>query len=197
MNFHIKSLYKVYKHCVIIGLKTKEVCSMNEKKIILFHNPWEENGYLSNWYISKFKVDGIEFSSMEQYMMYNKAVLFEDKAAAERILKTDDCAEIKGIGREVKWYRDSVWAAKRYNIVRTGALEKFNQNSNLMDMLLSTGGSILAEAAVHDKIWGIGLSMTDKRSYDIDKWRGQNLLGKCLMDVREMLKGQWMKRESI
>lgn len=163
---------------------------MEEKKIILFHNPWEENGYLSNWFISKFKTNGVEFSSMEQYMMYNKAILFEDKAAAERILKTDDCAEIKRIGREVTGYKDSIWADKRYNIVRTGVLEKFNQNSDLMNMLLNTGDSVLAEAAVHDKIWGIGLSMTDKRSYDIDKWKGQNLLGKCLMDAREMLKRQ-------
>ena len=37
--------------------------------IICFHNPDEENGYLSNGYMSYFKVDGIEFSSMEQYMM--------------------------------------------------------------------------------------------------------------------------------
>lgn len=163
---------------------------MKEKKIILFHNPWEENGYLSNWCISRFRTNGIEFRSMEQYMMYHKAVLFGDNAAAECILKTDDCAEIKRIGREVTGYQDSIWADRRYNIVRAGVLEKFNQNADFMDMLLNTGDSILAEAAVHDKIWGIGLSMRDKRSYDTDKWKGQNLLGKCLMDVREMLKKQ-------
>ena len=41
-------------------------------KIICFHNPDEENGYLSNWYLSNFKSDGIEYTSMEQYMMYQK-----------------------------------------------------------------------------------------------------------------------------
>ena len=30
--------------------------------IICFHNPNEENGYLSNWYLSDFSVDGIEFT---------------------------------------------------------------------------------------------------------------------------------------
>ena len=39
--------------------------------MICFHNPEEENGYLSNWYLSEFTVDGIKFSSMEQYMMAN------------------------------------------------------------------------------------------------------------------------------
>lgn len=172
---------------------------MKEKKIILFHNPGEENGYLSNWCISRFKMDGIEFSSMEQYMMYHKAVLFGDNAAAERILKTDECAVIKRIGRDVTGYKDRIWADKRYNIVRAGAMEKFDQNADFRHRLLDTGDSILAEAAVHDKIWGIGLSMTDQRSYDTNQWRGQNLLGKCLMDVREMLKKQhsvsWSRQE--
>ena len=34
--------------------------------IICFHNPDEENGYLSNWYPSRFVVDDVEFSSMKQ-----------------------------------------------------------------------------------------------------------------------------------
>ena len=41
-------------------------------EIICFHRPEEENGYLSNWYMSEFVVDGVKFSSMEQYMMFKK-----------------------------------------------------------------------------------------------------------------------------
>ena len=37
--------------------------------MIFFHNPDEENGYLSNWYLSKFTINGIVYSSMEQYMI--------------------------------------------------------------------------------------------------------------------------------
>lgn len=37
--------------------------------IICFHNPNEENGYLSNWYPSPFKSSDVEFSSMEQFMI--------------------------------------------------------------------------------------------------------------------------------
>ena len=44
-------------------------------KILCFHNPDEENGYLSNWYLSEFNVSNITFSSMEQFMMYQKAIL--------------------------------------------------------------------------------------------------------------------------
>lgn len=37
--------------------------------IICFHNPEEENGYLSNWYLAKFRIYDVDFSSTEQYMM--------------------------------------------------------------------------------------------------------------------------------
>ena len=42
--------------------------------VICFHNVDEENGYLSNWYPSPFTLHGVDFSSMEQYMMYRKAI---------------------------------------------------------------------------------------------------------------------------
>lgn len=63
---------------------------MNTKQVIGFHNPDEEYGYLSNWYRSDFEKDGIRFSSMEQYMMYQKARCFRDEKVAAEILKTDD-----------------------------------------------------------------------------------------------------------
>lgn len=68
-------------------------------KIICFHNPEEENGYLSNWYPSRFTMNGIVFSSMEQFMMYCKAKCFHDESVANQILTTDDVAEIKALGR--------------------------------------------------------------------------------------------------
>lgn len=56
------------------------------RQIICFHNPDEMNGYLSNWYLSDFEVNGIKYSSMEQYMMYQKAVLFNDNVIAEQVI---------------------------------------------------------------------------------------------------------------
>ena len=156
-------------------------------KIVCFHNPDEENGYLSNWYPSKFAVNGVAFSSMEQYMMYKKAECFGDKDAADKILATDDVAKIKNLGRFVANYNESRWNGVRQIIVFEGLIEKFSQNENLKKLLKATGNSILAECAVRDKIWGIGLSMQDPDRLQIDKWKGQNLLGYALMTVRERL----------
>lgn len=155
--------------------------------IICFHNPEEENGYLSNWYLSKFKVNRIEFSSMEQYMMYKKAVCFKDNDIAEKILSTTNVAMIKVLGRKVKNYNDSYWSGIRQIVVYNGLMAKFVQNEELKSKLLSTGDCILAECAVKDRIWGIGLSMKDSDRVNPEKWKGQNLLGYTLMMVRDAL----------
>ena len=156
-------------------------------RIICFQNPDEENGFLSNWYLSDFSADGIHFSSMEQYMMYKKAVCFNDTETADRILKTEDVSEIKALGRKVSGYDDNIWSGIRQVTVYQGLLEKFSQNDELKDKLLKTGNSVLAECAVKDTIWGIGLSMRDPDRLEMTKWKGKNLLGYTLMMVRERI----------
>lgn len=155
--------------------------------VICFHNPNEENGYLSNWYLSHFTVGDKTFSSMEQFMMYRKAICFGDEAVATNILSTDDVAEIKALGRQVANYDEHVWNGIRQILVYEGLLAKFSQNEDLKDKLKFTGEAILAECAVKDLIWSVGLSMKDPDRFDKTKWKGQNLLGYTLMVVRESL----------
>lgn len=138
--------------------------------------------------MSEFTVNGITFSSMEQYMMYQKAVCFKDEEIAEKILATTDVAVIKALGRQVKGYNDGYWNGVRQLLVYEGLKEKFTQNENLKKLLLDTEDSILAEGAVNDRIWGIGLSMKDSNRLEPEKWRGQNLLGYALMMVKNWIK---------
>jgi len=158
------------------------------RNIICFHNPEEPNGYLSNWYLSNFVINGKRFLSMEQYMMYEKAVLFNDLDIAEQIMSTDKMGKIKILGRSVQNYQDSPWNGRRQIIVYRGLVQKFKQNEELLQKLLSTEDAILAECAVQDQIWGIGRSMKDGRRMNIQEWNGQNLLGYALMEVRRVLR---------
>lgn len=154
-------------------------------KVICFHNPDEENGFLSNWYLSNFSVGGTDFTSMEQFMMYQKAVCFHDNVIAEQILATQDVAHIKELGRLVSGYNESIWNGIRQIIVYEGLLAKFSQNDSLRKKLKDTQDAILAECAVKDCIWGIGRSMNDPQRMNLEQWKGQNLLGYTLMMVRD------------
>ncbi len=158
-----------------------------DRDFICFHKPEEENGYLSNWYQSRFSFRGTVFSSVEQYMIYRKAIIFGDNAVCNRIMATDDVAEIKLLGRSVRNYNSNLWDGQRQIIVYQGLLARFAQNDELRFRLLNTGSAVIAECAVTDKIWGIGLSMDDDRRFLIDQWRGSNMLGFSLMQVRNML----------
>lgn len=154
-------------------------------KVICFHNPDEENGFLSNWYLSNFSVGGTDFTSMEQFMMYQKAVCFHDNVIAEQILATQDVAHIKELGRLVSGYNESIWNGIRQIIVYEVLLAKFSQNDSLRKKLKDTQDAILAECAVKDCIWGIGRSMNDPQRMNLEQWKGQNLLGYTLMMVRD------------
>ena len=156
-------------------------------KVICFHNPDEENGYLSNWYPSGFSYSEKTYSSMEQYMMHQKALCFSDEDIARQILKTDDVAEIKKLGRLVSNYNEHIWDGVRQIVIYEGLTAKFSQNADLKDQLMATGDAILAECAVKDKVWGIGLSMTDPDRNIPENWKGRNLLGYSLMLVRKKL----------
>lgn len=157
------------------------------KQVICFHNPNEENAYLSNWFYSDFAKDGVMYTSMEQYMMHRKALTFGDTEIAEKIMSASDFGEIKALGRQVQNYDDRVWSGIRQIVIYEGLLEKFRQNPRLKEQLLATGDALLAECAFNDRIWAIGLTMQDNNRFDIEKWRGQNLLGFALMQVREKL----------
>lgn len=141
----------------------------------------------SQWYKSDFSEGSIKFTSAEQYMMYRKALLFGDIASSEKILATNNPKAIKAIGRLIKAFNEDVWDNHKYQIVVRGNLLKFSQNMKLKEALLKTGDKILVEGSPYDRIWGVGLKWDDPEILNESNWRGFNLLGKALMEVRDLL----------
>ncbi|MDY7087122.1 MAG: NADAR family protein [Actinomycetota bacterium] len=166
---------------------------VNRVKYLFFwgHQPERDGsagaGCLSQWWPSRFAADGHEFATAEHYMMWRKAVLFGDEVMAGRILAAPHPKVAKALGGRVANFRQDVWNANRYEIVVSGNRAKFTQHDELRDFLLTTGERVLVEASPLDRIWGIGLGRDDPRAADPRRWRGTNLLGFALMDVREEL----------
>jgi len=141
----------------------------------------------SQWWQCEFSVDGQIYKSAEQFMMAEKARLFGDEETRARILKTDDPAYAKKLGREVKGFDESQWTNARFELVTKGNVAKFGGDEKLRRYLLSTREEILVEASPTDSIWGIGLAAENPDANDPAKWRGLNLLGFALVKARALL----------
>ena len=148
-----------------------------------------DNSCLSQWFHAPFTVDGVRYATAEHWMMAGKARLFGDTSSAAAAIAAGHPQQAKSIGRNVRGFDTEVWQRHRFDLVVEGNVHKFAQNSELLSYLLGTGERILVEASPVDRIWGIGLAATDDRAEHPAQWRGLNLLGFALMDVRRTLRG--------
>lgn len=177
------SVYRVWDKNYLIKL------GENRPELLLFYGhrvtKTVTETCLSQWYPCQFEVDGVTYTSAEQYMMAEKAKLFGDEEIRAEILNTDDPRMCKALGRKVKNFDKAVWDKNKEDIVRNGNFEKFMQNDTLRNFLLSTGEKVLVEASPTDRAWGIGMGKNNPDVLNPQKWRGQNLLGFTLMAVRK------------
>ncbi|MGH9123620.1 MAG: NADAR family protein [Acidimicrobiales bacterium] len=145
--------------------------------------PW----VLSQWWPASFVVDGTTYFHAEGFMMAAKARLFGDDSTVKSILTEENPAVAKKLGRTVSNFEEHVWAAHRYQFVVDGNVAKFSQSPLLQGYLMSTAPKVLVEASPRDRIWGIGMGANNPKAVLPSEWRGGNLLGFALVEVRERL----------
>jgi len=142
---------------------------------------------MSQWWPASFSEDGLTYKTAEHYMMAGKAKLFGDDDILQKILGKDSPKDVKDLGRQIRNFDAGIWDAAKFGIVKHGNLLKFSQNKELKDFLLKTGNKILVEASPVDRVWGIGFAEDHQYASDPENWRGENLLGFALMEVRDEL----------
>lgn len=94
---------------------------------------------------------------------------------------------MKLIGSKVNNFNEEIWNKEKNRIVKIGNMAKFSQNPRLKKYLINTKSKILVKTNGYDFIWGIGLAKDDENIDNPLKWRGDNLLGFILMNVRDVL----------
>ena len=154
------------------------------------HVYFYQNTPLSNWWVSEPAIpyDNHTFTSTESLFMYLKAKVFRDDVMAERIANAhyDDA---KKLGRLIQNFSDEVWVRERENAMYIAIKAKLAVDEVFRDTLLSEEykGKIFVEASPTDKVWGIRRSISD--AYQGKEWRGLNLLGKLLTELRDVTLG--------
>lgn len=144
--------------------------------------------YFGNWYSSRFTMEGKRFRSVGHYLAYKKALLFKDTHAAGVIFDTIDRKTIENLA--IKNFDSRIWEQHKEGLMKQAVLEKFRQNKYLRWLLLDTGDSEIAWCDENDTVLGTGISVYNPAKYDREKWKGQNRLGQCLMEIREIMRSE-------
>ncbi|MGG4146839.1 NADAR family protein [Paenibacillus algorifonticola] len=183
MCYSLKELQHAYK-------------SGEKVKFLFFwgHTPMKDGtisaSCLSQWWESSFKIEGEQYSCAEQYMMAEKARLFYDDEMLEAIMLAKHPKEMKSYGRAIKGFDEALWESRCYDIVLQGNLAKFRQNPELLNFMKTSKNRVFVEASPVDRIWGIGLSKEHPHVNNPLLWKGKNLLGFALTEVRDRLNNE-------
>ena len=144
---------------------------------------------LSNFHPANFTVNGVHYTSSEQFIQHTKALLFNDYATAKKIINATNAMECKELSREILNFEKTTWEKNAKSKCKPGIFQKFYQNSCLRDVLIHcTGDKQIIESA-KDKFWGTGIPLQDDDCLNPRKWlsRGPGIMGEILTEIREEL----------
>ena len=165
-------------------LQPSNLSTIKKANIIAFFG---HSSKLSNHHRCIFTVNGTEFISVEQFYMYSKASHFHDHSTALEIMKSENPILAWSLGKKMKGFDQENWRSVQNAFMKSGLNAKFQQNPELGKYLEDTADCMLVEANPHDSYWGVGLPLHGAGTWQQELWKGKNMLGKLLMEVREGL----------
>lgn len=165
-------------------LRPSEYSTPGNADAVVFYG---RDSRFSNHYQSNFVWDRKSFATMEQYLAYRRSHIAGRKDLANKAMGSNDPAVSKRIMNELRAApTEKEWIESRRDILYSGLMAKFSQREDLMKYLLESENRQLGEAS-RDTTWGIGMTLLDRMVLSPNHWRGANLLGTTLMDVRKEL----------
>ena len=141
-------------------------------------SPW------SNLHKSPFELNGIKFTTAEQWIQYTKSNLFGDTLTSDQILNSETAMEAKRLSYNIQGYDPKIWHEKGYHLCLPGIKAKFIQNPPLLKMLKTTSPKLLVESTI-DKTWGTGVPLKENDALNREKWHNSGWLSSMLLDVRD------------
>lgn len=174
----------------------KSACSQGSVFKFVFFNDFNEedtnSGNLKAECLSRFypinfcDEDGNIYSSLFQYIVSQKAKLFDDLESFHKIMSSSSNQEIYQIDKSIKNFNEEEFIANRDQIAYQGNIYKFSQNENLKEFILKYSlNTIFVDNDPNDKYWGIHLSIDDPSIIDPTKWQGNNKHGFQLTELRD------------
>lgn len=141
---------------------------------IYFYKTNDEYGCFSNFSRHGFELDGKYWLTSEHYFQAKK---FNGTEYEEQVRMASTPMEAANMGRDKSKSLRKDWEEVKDDIMRRAVLEKFKANNDAKKILLSTGDEEIIEKTTKDYYWGCGEDGT-----------GKNMLGKILMETRDILR---------
>ncbi|MBW6411911.1 NADAR family protein [Clostridium weizhouense] len=141
---------------------------------IYFYKTNNEYGCFSNFSKHGFELEGKYWMTSEHYFQAQKFIGTEYE---KQVRMSSTPMEAANMGRDRSKPLRKDWEEVKDDIMRRAVLEKFKANSDAKEILLSTGDKEIIEKTTKDYYWGCGEDGT-----------GENMLGKILMETRDILR---------
>lgn len=139
---------------------------------IKFYKTNEPYGSFNNFKKAPMFIYNRQWKNVESAFQAQKTF---DVVEYDSIWKANSPREAKDLGQKVTLRPD--WEKVKYQVMLECVKAKFEQHTDLQDLLLSTGDEEIVENSPIDSYWGCGAD-----------GKGQNMLGKVLMQVRDELR---------
>jgi N-glycosidase YbiA len=131
-------------------------------------------GCFSNFSPHGFELDGVRWPTSEHYFQAQK---FAGMPHVEEIRQARSPMIAARMGRARARPLRPDWNGVKDDVMREAVRRKFEANPDICDILLLTGDEQIVEQTTRDYYWGCGTDGT-----------GKNMLGKILMEVRDILR---------
>jgi ribA/ribD-fused uncharacterized protein len=171
-------------------IKVIEEKKKDDSGILFFFSKEPENKEFSSFYDTTFKLDDVEYKNAEQAFQAIRAKTFGDDESFKKILKSKSAQSAKSFGNKIEKFDEEVWNAQRDNVMRSILRAKFSQNPTIRKQLLDSGNGMIANADPRENYWGIGTSAGTSIAKNPAKWKGKNMMGKLLMELRDELRAE-------
>ena len=168
----------------------EEALGKKQRAIIFAAKPVGKYGFLSSFYVNPFEYKNNEYQTAYHAIMSLIAHKFGDDEKAEEIRETEDAADIDLTWDKLKGATHKTWNLQLESLIIKVNRAKFVKDPELAAKLLKTGDARIAAIPPEnetDPFQGIGLTEENPDAKKKSKWKGKNVFGLALEQIREEL----------
>jgi ribA/ribD-fused uncharacterized protein len=163
--------------------------------VILFEDSdTNEYGFMAMDWPVQITIRSATYHCAKQALAAELAKTFKDDEKFREIMSAETPAEVSFDMEDVK-ASEQEWAEATKRILYDVQSAKFRQYPELQERLLATQNATIGAYQPNDTILGIGISLDHLHAKNPIHWKGQNLLGTVLMEIRSTLKKELEEKQ--